>query len=37
MLRFLATTLLTLIGNALGLMIASWILEDFSITLVGFL
>lgn len=37
MLRFLATTVLTLIGNALGLLIASWLLEGFNLSLTGFL
>lgn len=37
MLRFLATTLLTLSGNALGLMIASWVLDGFNLSTIGFL
>ncbi len=36
MLRFLATITLTLIGNALGLLIASWIFEGFSVSVIGF-
>ena len=36
MLRFLAITVLTLLGNALGLIIASWILDGFNLTVVGF-
>lgn len=37
MLRFLATTVLTLIGNALGLLVASWLLEDFNLSVSGFI
>lgn len=37
MLRFLATTVLTLLGNALGLIIASWVLEGFNLSVAGFL
>lgn len=37
MLRFLATTVLTLLGNALGLIIASWLLEGFNLSVAGFL
>lgn len=37
MLRFLATTVLTLIGNGLGLLIASWLLPGFGISYVGFI
>ena len=37
MLRFLATTVLTLLGNALGLLIASWLIEDFHVTVAGFI
>ena len=36
MLRFLAITLLTLLGNALGLLVASWILPGFHLTATGF-
>lgn len=36
MLRFLATTVLTLIGNALGLLIASWLIDGFHVTATGF-
>ena len=36
MLRFLATTILTLIGNAAGLLIASWLIEGFNLTAAGF-
>ncbi len=37
MFRLLATTVLTLIGNALGLIIASWVLTGFNISVTGFL
>ena len=37
MLRFLATTIFTLIGNALGLLIASWLIDGFHVTAVGFI
>lgn len=37
MLRFLAQSLLTILGNAIGLLIASLILPDFRITGFGFL
>src|SRR6218665_630835 len=37
MLRFLAITLLTLLGNALGLLVASWVLPGLEITVNGFL
>lgn len=37
MLRFLATTVLTLIGNALGLLIASWLIDGFHVTVAGFI
>lgn len=37
MIRFLAVTVLTLLGNALGLLIASWLLEGFNITATGFI
>jgi len=36
MLRFLATTVLTLLGNALGLIIASLLLTNFHIHPIGF-
>jgi len=36
MLRFLAQTVLTLLGNALGLLVASWLLPDFNLTVSGF-
>lgn len=37
MLRFLATTVLTLIGNALGLLFASWLIEGFNLSAAGFI
>jgi len=37
MLRFIATSLLTLLGNALGLLVASWLLDGFTVSLSGFL
>ena len=37
MLRFLATTALTLLGNAIGLLVASWLIDGFSVSLSGFL
>ena len=37
MLRFLAITILTLLGNALGLLLASWILDGFNLSATGFL
>lgn len=37
MLRFLAITVLTLLGNALGLMIASWLLDGFNLSVTGFI
>lgn len=37
MFRFIATTILTLIGNALGLIVASWLLDGFDVSLSGFL
>lgn len=37
MLRFLAITILTLLGNALGLLIASWILPGFHLSVEGFI
>ena len=37
MLRFLAITILTLLGNALGLLLASWILDGFNLSAAGFL
>lgn len=37
MFRFLATTVLTIVGNALGLLIASWLLEGFNLSVTGFL
>jgi len=37
MLRFIATVLLTLLGNALGLIIASWLLDGFNVTAIGFM
>lgn len=37
MFRFLAITVLTLLGNALGLLIASWLLDGFSLSATGFL
>lgn len=37
MLRFIAITILTLLGNALGLMIASWLLDGFNLSVAGFL
>lgn len=36
MLRFLAQTVLTIIGNAIGLIVASWLLSDFVINGFGF-
>ena len=36
MLRFLAQTLLIIIGNAIGLVVASWLLSDFVINGFGF-
>jgi len=36
MLRFLAITVLTLLGNALGLLIASWLIDGFNLTAAGF-
>lgn len=35
MLRFLAQTVLTLLGNAIGLLAASWLLPDFSLSVSG--
>jgi len=35
-LRFLAITVLTLLGNALGLLVASWLIDGFNLTAVGF-
>lgn len=37
MLRFLATTALTLLGNALGLLVTSWILPGFNLSVQGFI
>lgn len=37
MFRFLAVTVLTIVGNALGLLLASWVLDDFSLSASGFL
>ena len=37
MFRFLAITVLTLIGNALGLIVASWVLSGFHVTVQGFI
>lgn len=37
MFRFLAITVLTLLGNALGLLIASWLLDGFNLSASGFL
>lgn len=37
MLKFLAITILTLLGNALGLLLASWILDGFNLSATGFL
>ena len=37
MIRFFATAILTLLGNALGLLIAAWILPDFSVSPLGFI
>lgn len=37
MLRFLATLVLTLLGNALGLIVASWLLDGFNLSVAGFL
>ncbi len=37
MLRFIAITVLTLLGNALGLMIASWALDGFNVSPAGFI
>jgi dipeptide/tripeptide permease len=37
MLRFIATTVLTLLGNALGLIVASLLLPGFEISVMGFL
>lgn len=36
MLRFLATTVLTLLGNALGLLVASWLIDGFNLSANGF-
>lgn len=36
MLRFLATTILTLLGNAIGLLVASWVLDGFNLSVGGF-
>jgi len=36
MLRFLAITILTLLGNALGLLVASWVVDGFNLTAAGF-
>ena len=36
MLRFLAITVLTLLGNAPGLIIASWTLDGFNLIVTGF-
>jgi len=36
MLRFLAITILTLLGNALGLLVASWLVDGFNLTAAGF-
>lgn len=36
MLRFLAQTVLTIIGNAIGLIVAFWLLSDFVINGFGF-
>ena len=36
MLRFLAQTALTLLGNALGLLVASLLLPDFNVSVLGF-
>lgn len=36
MFRFLAITILTLLGNAFGILIASWILDGFSVNATGF-
>ena len=35
MLRFLAQTVLTLLGNAIGLLTASWLLPDFNLSISG--
>ena len=37
MFRFLAITVLTLIGNALGLIVASWLLDGFNVSAAGFI
>lgn len=37
MLRFIATSVLNLLGNALGLLAAVWLLEGFTLTVTGFL
>lgn len=37
MLRFLATIVLTLLGNALGLLVTSWILPGFNLSVQGFI
>ena len=37
MLRFLATTVLTLLGNAIGLLVASLILDGFNLSVQGFI
>lgn len=36
MLRFLAVTVLTLLGNAIGLLAASWLLDGFNVSAIGF-
>ncbi|MGY4893155.1 MAG: phage holin family protein [Candidatus Saccharimonadota bacterium] len=36
MLRFLATAVLTLLGNAIGLLAASWLIQGFELSAVGF-
>lgn len=35
MVRFLAQTVLTLLGNAIGLLAASWLLPDFNLSIAG--
>jgi len=37
MVRLIATIVLTLLGNALGLLVASWLLQGFNVSLSGFL
>lgn len=36
MLRFIAQSVLTLLGNAIGLLAAAWLLQDFTVNFAGF-